>query len=189
MKYIKAEVIKKGERAIEVSKRNWLIVSIVAFVVAGLGTMAIFYTLIKDSKIDFSPFGTVFMVVSFIVFGILTLIIPRRRVPDPLLEGCKAIESEIKRKLNSFNRQTVKLAKKKSKSTNRRVQFSKYFSDFKYQELYQLLSNNDEVEYLDLPSDYKSLLDRKIKTTNRKTNNDHNFDSYFTDNEFDDLMD
>ena len=186
MIYKRDKVTSRGEAAIVRYRKYWLIggiISLAIFVIAIIEFFCI--DAMKESMSIFQFFSAE---LAFLVFGVFAIIYSRVKKYTPLLEGCKDIYRAIKRAVNKYNRTNASIAKKTAKSTGRTVTYSQCSTDFRYEDLYELLQKSDTVNYIGYPTAVVSSLKVGNKSTTRQDDN-HNFDDELTDEEFFDLLD
>lgn len=177
----KEDVIKLGNNSIKKLKRMWLTLAIVAFSLVAIDIVSYIF-LMNHKEMPIHVF--IIAMVHLAGFGIFALIYYKVKEYEPLLEGCKCIERDIRSEIGNENRRNKRIAQKRAKRTRRNQVYTVTTSNFDARELYKYLTtgnNNQKVEY-------KSK-EKEIAKTKEYTTGDHDFDSYFTNEEFDDLMD
>lgn len=195
MIYKKEEVIKKGNNAIILKRKELLLAGFVFLGIAVLFSCYFIVSIIIDKKAREAnniAAWVAFIVVLFL-FSLLFMLIRKKKKYDPLLEGCKAIEIDNRKYVDSINREIKENANKIAKKTHKTIRYSVHENKFKSEELFELFKESDSVEYLNYvlnEEDKKQLIKESIiiPKTKKPTNN-HTFDDYFSDEEFDDLMD
>ena len=192
MIYSRKNVIKSGENRIAFMKSGAktagliLICASIAVVLVSI-TLLIYYLAIK-SYVSIIVVGF-FVVISLIFFIPGTIMLTRsgKSVHDTLLEGCYVEERYYRNQLNKKNRKYANDAINIARRENRIVAYISLTSTFNAHELYELLKKNETVEYNVRPK----MKNKYAKPNNKKSSSysNHNFDNYFDDEEFDDLMD
>lgn len=185
MVYKKESVIKRGEEAIIRTRKLWLIAGIISLSLGAIMALEPLVFLIKDN--DQSILKILPTLYGLFGFGIFALIYRKVYKYIPLLEGCKDIERSIRKAVNKYNRINARAAKSAAKATSREVSYSVCSTEFRYKELYDLFQQNDVVTYIGYPSVVVSSLQVSKRSTNSNDSN-HTFDPFFTDEEFEDLM-
>lgn len=187
----KKNVIETGEHLAKKRKVTWLVVGIVALGIILSYDIVFFVGLIGKTLASEEIYTLVLQNVSFIGFGIFAIIFSRLKKYDSLLLGCKSVRWNENEPLRESRRNERKAKK------NNKANYVRKTSSFNMDELYGLLCVHDVVKYSwNIDVDIAPVSTGSSPSTRKNSfgtsdynSDDHHFDSKFTDEEFDDLMD
>ena len=195
MVYSRKNVIKSGENA--TVNRSSTIKTVGLGLMITSAPIAMIAIIFLIDYLTIKIYGDMYAIVGLIVTsvmlfvpGIIMFNYPKYTKYNLLLEGCYAEDRYLRGKLNKKNREFANDAVKKARRTGRIVPYPCISTTFNAYELYKLLEKNEIVEYKVKPIiKVKYAKPEKQKTSPSYRYSNHNFDHYFTDDEFDDLMD
>ena len=176
--YKKSEVIEKGRKREKTRKKRLRATGILLLtIIPGLMLLELPFLLLdnKDQEgLHGFLIGLLVTVIYFVVPGIIFIAISRKNSSDLLLEGCKEYESIRRKNIGRVNSNNKNTAKKKAKMQGKSVSYYTYRNDgFDANELYDLLSKNDEVEYYDYRFDASTTNGHSKTYTPKKDDNDY----------------
>lgn len=192
MVYSRKNVIKSGENAIAsrlsgIKTTGVIFIGISATLVFAAIALLLYYLSIKEYASIIVVVFLILISVALFIPGMIMLNYPKHATYNVLLEGCYVEERYYRGKLNKRNRQSASNAVRIARSERRVVPYLSIISTFDAYELNLLLKEKEIVEYNVKPiSKIKYAKPEKQKTSSYSN---HNYDSYFDDDEFDDLMD